>query len=397
MGLTSREPPSASRSGARGLAFLELLVAMALSLIVAGAVALVLGPMRGLFETRIEANDMEQRLRAAGDALSADLLMAGAGAYAGARAGPLVDALPPVVPFPWAASGELATDAFSLVYVPATAAQTVLASPLAARSGTALVAREPGCPLGDPACGFSTGMHALVYDGTGRFDLFTVRGTGAGTLDLRHELTDTGDVYPAGAKIVAVVARTYRLDQSDSEGPRLVREELGGSREPVVDHVVGLHLDYEGAARPPELRAPGDAGGGWTTYGMKPPGAGVQEGSWPAGENCLFALDPGTGQPVPRGAFLAGADDDALVPLAPALFGDGPWCPEPGAAHRFDADLLRIRRVTVTLRVESAVAALRGAAGPLFARPGTATAGGARLPDREFRLVVAPRNLNLGR
>jgi hypothetical protein len=76
---------------------------------------------------------------------------------------------------------------------------------------------------------------------------------------------------------------------------------------------------------------------------------------------------------------------------------DGPWCPDATNANRWDADLLRIRRVAVTLRVEAAAAMLRGPAGPLFVNGGTARGGLAWVPDQEVRFEVAPRNLNLGR
>ena len=86
-----------------------------------------------------------------------------------------------------------------------------------------------------------------------------------------------------------------------------------------------------------------------------------------------------------------------LVPLTAPMLTDGPWCPDAVNPNRFDADLLRIRRVAVTLRVESAAASLRGPAGPLFARPGSSSGGEAFVPDQEIRFDVAPRNLNLER
>ncbi|HVB37977.1 MAG TPA: hypothetical protein VND92_05535, partial [Vicinamibacterales bacterium] len=237
-------------------------------------------------------------------------------------------------------------------------------------------------------------------DGTGRFDLFTVRGVQGGMLDLDHELADSPEIYPAGSKIIVIVVRTYSLDATDPiEGTRLMRDEGGGTRQPVVDHVVELRVEYEGSARPPELRKPpDDPVGPWTTYGMRPPPANVSAGGWPPGENCLFTIDPGTGLPVPREAIVPGATDGAsLVPLVPAIFTDGPWCPDAGATRRFDADLLRIRRIGITVRIESALDVLRGPAGLLFSRAGSAGTGPARLPDREIRLVVAPRNLTSGR
>ncbi|MDA1183612.1 MAG: hypothetical protein O2930_03075 [Acidobacteria bacterium] len=82
------------------------------------------------------------------------------------------------------------------------------------------------------------------------------------------------------------------------------------------------------------------------------------------------------------------------VPLDAAVLGGGPWYPDAADSHRFDADLLDIRMVRVTLRVQAASAALRGPAGPLFVRGGTARAGERYLPDREIRFTVTPRNLD---
>ena len=63
--------------------------------------------------------------------------------------------------------------------------------------------------------------------------------------------------------------------------------------------------------------------------------------------------------------------------LAAAAFQDGPWVPDHEDRNRFDTDLLKIRRIRVTIRVQPGSAALRRL-----------------LPDREIRFDVAPRNLN---
>jgi hypothetical protein len=81
--------------------------------------------------------------------------------------------------------------------------------------------------------------------------------------------------------------------------------------------------------------------------------------------------------------------------LDPATFQDGPWYPDAADLNRFDADLLAIRRVRVTLRVQAARADLRGPAGMLFTRGGTAASRERYVPDREIRFDVSPRNLNL--
>ena len=159
----------------------------------------------------------------------------------------------------------------------------------------------------------------------------------------------------------------------------------GAANAPVVDHVVGLSFQYFGDPQPPTIRRPlTERLGPWTTYGPKPP---------PSGDNCVFV---GNGTPTPTPALPAIGSGVALVPLGAAMLTDGPWCPDAVNPNRFDADLLRIRRVTVTLRVESAAATLRGPAGPLFARRVSSGAHGF-LPDHEIRFDVTPRNVNLQR
>jgi hypothetical protein len=101
---------------------------------------------------------------------------------------------------------------------------------------------------------------------------------------------------------------------------------------------------------------------------------------------------------VPRLGVLGG---DPIRPgpiaLSRAQLTDGPWCPDTTHVNRFDADLLRVRQVVITLRVEAASEALRGPAGPLFSRGGRSTNALGWLPDRQIRLTVSPRNLSLGR
>jgi prepilin-type N-terminal cleavage/methylation domain-containing protein len=82
------------------------------------------------------------------------------------------------------------------------------------------------------------------------------------------------------------------------------------------------------------------------------------------------------------------------IGLDNARFEDGPWFPNATDSHRFDADLLNIRLVRVTLRVQAARAALRGPAGVLFVNGGTAISRERYLPDREIRFDVTPRNLD---
>jgi hypothetical protein len=135
--------------------------------------------------------------------------------------------------------------------------------------------------------------------------------------------------------------------------------------------------------------------GPWTTYGPKPPALGVNNASdaWPAGENCAFQVV--NGLTVPRLPTLAANESEVL--LTQAQLSDGPWCPDAARADRFDADLLRIRKVRVDMRVQAALTSLRGPTGALFMRGGTSTSSTRYVPDQEIRFDITPRNLNLGR
>jgi len=385
--------------GRDGLTLVELLVAMMLALVIVGSVAALVGPLRAMFQAGLETNDIEQRLRAASDSLFADLIMAGAGPDRGSRAGPLTRFIAPVLPFRLGTDppGTLRDDALTIVYVPAGAATAALAEPMPARSASVMLATVPGCPVGDPACGFVAGLRVLVYDASGAFDLFTVRQVSGAVADLRHDMPDGSHEYPTGATIVGIVVHVYDLDAGDpDEGPRLMRDD-GGSRLPLVDHVTRLHFDFEGDPRAPAVRRPVDPARPSVTYGPAPPPREAVSGAWPAGENCVFEIDPDTGTPRPRPGLAAlGPAAGPLVSMTPTLLSDGPWCPDAAAAGRFDADLFRLRRLRVTIRVESALDALRGPAGLLFDRGGTGRTAGALVPDREMRFDVAPRNLSAG-
>jgi len=82
-------------------------------------------------------------------------------------------------------------------------------------------------------------------------------------------------------------------------------------------------------------------------------------------------------------------DDMGLVRLWPIDFDDGPWCPRDGSSGAFDADLFRIRRLDVRLRVEVRPEMFRGPAGRIFARGGTAADPRRWVTDRVLALSIA--------
>ena len=87
---------------------------------------------------------------------------------------------------------------------------------------------------------------------------------------------------------------------------------------------------------------------------------------------------------------------EGLVPLGAGLLTDGPWCPDASHSFRFDADLLRIRRVRVGIRLQAA-RPFRGLPGTWFLHGGSAGDPARYVPDQSLTLDIAPRNLNVAR
>jgi len=389
-----------------GFSLLEIVIATALMLLVTAGVFSMMDPAHGSFATEPEAADLQQRLRVAADTLSKDLIMAGAGAYLGTSVGALSASFAPVLPFRQGATsadpaGTFATDRITLMYVPSTAAQTTLSADLTPVSFTLEVNPDSGCPRDATLCGFTKGMSVLVYDDTGAYDMFTITSvTGASAeLAINRPADAATTTYEKDVtKVVEAVSHTYYLKPDEATPTSQLMHHDGTSHAgvPVVDHVVGLAFDYYGDPNPPALTKPvSDPIGPWTTYGPKPPAVGAKPTAYAAGENCTFTID-GTGRRIPRLPVL-GSGNPTLVKLTPAQLTDGPWCPDETNPNRWDADLLRIRKVAVRLRVETAAKALRGPAGVLFTHGGTSRGASQWLPDQEIRFQVTPRNLNLGR
>jgi hypothetical protein len=129
-----------------------------------------------------------------------------------------------------------------------------------------------------------------------------------------------------------------------------------------------------------------------------PPALGVTKGNWPAGENCTIQVVGG--QQVARLATF-GNPGTGLIKLTAGQMTDGPFCPDNANTNRYDADLLRIRKIRVTLWLQAPTDSLRAplvsgqTVDPLYAaRTGV---GPKTVPDQIVRFDITPRNLNLTR
>jgi len=397
---------SGDRRTSAGVTIVELMVAMAVTLVLSGAALGVVNAMRSLLASQPEVSDMQQRLRTALHLMANELVNAGTGLDRTALAGPLVQVLPPIVPF---RRGQVDDDglagvtfrpgAISLVYVASAPAQAPI---LAAFDDGARLTVDlgPNCGAVAPTavCGFVKDMRAVVFDATGAHDFVTVEDVAGSRVRLIHRGA-LASAYSDGRAVLAHAAiHTYALRTDAATGtPQLSHYDGFVTERAAVDHVVGLSFEYFGAPDPPALRAvvrPDKNPRPWTTYGPVPPPLGVDDAStsWGPGENCVFQVVggmhvsrlPALGPPV------------GLVELSEDVLSDGPWCPDERAPRRFDADLLRIRRVRLRVRVEVAAHAMRGPVGRLFTRGGARSFAVGLAPDQEAVLDITPRSLSAG-
>ena len=393
----------------RGFSLVELLVSMMIMLAVTAGIFSVMNPAQGTFQSQPEVADMQQRLRVGVDTLYKDILMAGAGAYAGSQAGTLSGFFASILPYRQSGNGavddgalKFRSDGITLFYVPPTFAQSTISAPMPNVSEELKVEADPGCPNNDPLCGFEEGMTIILYDDTGSYDTMTITEVQSPAAHLQHnQQGDLSKAYAAGAKVAQIAQHVYFWNSTTKQLMHADGSTSDGGV-PVVDNVVDLEFEYWGEPQPPTLVRPGVDQK--TTYGPEPPPLAAAKGDfWPNGENCVITVAGAAPalQQVPRLAALGNPAtglvklNDPSVPAASLT--DGPWCPDPNNANRYDADLLRVRKVSVKLRVQAAVASLRGTDTLLFRNPGTPNPASRLLPDQEIRFDVTPRNLNLGR
>ena len=332
-----------------GFSLLETVMALALTLLVLGALFDLASPAASLNRFLPETANVQQRLRHAFERLHTDLLAAGRGTVL-VLPGPLGRFLPPVVPYRFglrADGGEhrrarpnaVTTRSVSLSRT--SGSETTILSPIAGPTPVVRLDPDPGCA--PPVCGYGARDLVLVFDEDGAWELFRVRGTGAMTLALERAHA-TATMFAPGAVVTPVELHHYYADTERSQ----LRHYDGWQGDcPLVDDLVDLRFRFFG--------------------------------------------DPAVGAPLCQGHAPAAAGAP-LVEIGLAELTDGLWCGPAGLP--FDADLLRIRAVAVELRVQSAVEELRGADPRLFARPGPAPGGRGLVPDYAVSFTVAPRNMS---
>ena len=361
-------PPAGRLRDHRGYTIIEMVVAMGIMTVVSGAIFQMAGSTQSGFRTQPEVIDMQQRLRVAADMIYKDLLMAGAGPSF-TTDGSLANYFPPIAPArrglqtPDAELSQ-AQDRISIVYAARSRAQTMLSADQGSSSSALpLDTLNPSCPATAP-CGFTTGMRALVFDASGLgngFDIFNVSGTSPNSIFHAAPNPSFSKAYTRdSARVIEVEQHVYSHDAANR---RLMHYDGHQGEFPLVDDVVGLRFTY---------------------YADPDPSSAPQPATGQA--NCVY--DAGT-PPVPK---LADLGSTALKPLTAAQLTDGPTCGL--SPNRFDGDLLRVRKIRVTIRVQVGLSDLRGSGGD-FNQAGASSSGTRYIPDYSMSFEVTPRNLNL--
>jgi hypothetical protein len=289
----------------------EALISLLLTFAVTSTALALATPAARASLVQPESMDVQQRARTAAETIARELSAAGIGVYAGPSSG--LAALPSVLPRQLGVTGDspdvARADAITMLSVPSTAAQSTLAAAVSPASQTLSVNDAPNCG-GRVLCGLTAGADVLIADAAGHFDIFRITNVAGAVASLRLHGQVLGVAYPAGSTVTEVLSRTYSLDGAT----RILRQYDGDlSDQPSADHIASLTFDY-------------------------------------------FA-DEGAG--------------GALAEIDRATLADGPWL---GAgSSRYDADLLRVRMVRVSVRAEASTPALRASAPDVTARVSVAS------------------------
>ena len=226
---------------ARGFSLLELLLALTICAILSAGVAIAVPAARVVFGIVPAELELQQRGRMAVDAMTQAIRGAGGDVVASNQLGRLADLVPAIVPLD-ALDGRFTK--LMVIGPGINAAQGVLDSHPAWAPGPLWLAASP-CPGAAGVCGFMRGTTALITDGSGRFDVFTVSWIDATTRSL---VADRAFVppYAPGAIIVEVDADTFQLEEQRDRTNTLVRVTAAGAVQPIADRVDSFAFDVYG-------------------------------------------------------------------------------------------------------------------------------------------------------
>jgi hypothetical protein len=361
--------PSRRLRSEAGYSLIELLIASAIMLTVTGAIFGLMNPSQGIADAQPQVADLQQRMRVAQETIFRELVMVGAGVYQGPETGSLIKYFAPLLPRRYGnINGDgpevFRDDTITLTYIPNTYSQTTISQQMPPNSSELKVSPQPNCPKGQELCGFTKGMVVVIFDTSGNFDMFEITEVQDPAAHFQHRGSDLNHGYNQGASVTQVTTFTLYRNAATNQ---LMRYDGGASEVAIADDVVDLDFSYFGDPNPPRDPKPilGEA-------------------------NCLYdTMGSYIGPPVLT------PNDGSLVELTPAMLTDGPYCGT--GMNAFDPDLLRIRKIRASVRLQVSNPMLRGSDTLLWLNPGQSPGAERSVPDYAVTFEVSPRNLNLAR
>jgi type II secretory pathway pseudopilin PulG len=215
----------------RGFSVVEMLISLALMVTLTGAIMqLVLSGQR-MARVQPEAADQQQRTRVALQAFARDIARAGAGLDTGIRAGPLRQFFASLTP---SFDGGI-----TIWYVSSREAQATIASAAGPSTTQLTLAPNGVCPPAQPACAFTAGTTAILFDSSGCHDVLRIDAVTPASIQVR---APPSCAYGVGSSIAQGEVRTYRVDRASRQLIR--RDEATGIDLPVLDGVDAMDVDY---------------------------------------------------------------------------------------------------------------------------------------------------------
>ncbi len=336
----------------RGFSLVELLIAATVSALLAAALVGALAPARAAFDAAPASVELQQRSRVGFEFLASALRSAGVSELGHRELSIAGNFVPAVIPAVASGSGVAFSEVevFGLV---ASGARGVLDQDQATPGAPLRLSPGRGCLRTPDVCGFTVGMVAVIGDGQGRFDVFEIASTNSAAMSLTP-LRPLSAAYGRDTQLFEAAAFRFWLAQQPDGTKSLVRASSTSGAQPIVDGITDLSVSLWGEAAAPQMTW--DGTGGRSSYGPGPPGPAFRDaqGAWPDGESCTAIRDP----LGPRSRLIDLGAPGTLVPLERSDVGDGPWCAG-GALGSYDADLIRLRRVDISLTLESLAPAMR--------------------------------------
>jgi hypothetical protein len=214
------------------MSLVEVLLSMALTLSVTGAVLSLVTAGQTIARSQPEIADLQQRARLALHTLGGELRDAGAGLERGVLTGPLVRYFPPITP---------SADGGVTIWLTTSADAQGAVDTAAAPGAVAIALRDgAGCPPGEGACAFAPDSSAIAFTADGCRTVLRIADVIGATLHLAAPLA--GCPLAAGSAIAQGEVRTYRVDPSVRHLIR--RDEITGSSAPLLDGVAAMSATY---------------------------------------------------------------------------------------------------------------------------------------------------------